>query len=76
MGTPGSAPEPIVETLALHADIFIAAPRAGRVVRTEELYRRLNHAIATVLDVGAPTDIETVVHGDYAVVRKTVSGTH
>jgi hypothetical protein len=48
-------PEPIVQMLALHADTFVAVPRTERAVRTEELYKRLNLAIAGLLDGGSPT---------------------
>src|SRR5436305_1390139 len=48
-------PDPIVSSLARHADTFIGVPREERIVRTENLYRRLNEAIATLLDGGAPT---------------------
>jgi len=46
-------PEPIVQTLALNADTFIAVPRGLRVAQTEELFKRLNGAIATLLDGGS-----------------------
>jgi ANTAR domain len=48
-------PAPIVEMLALNVDTFIAVPRDERVVRTEELYKRLNESIATLLKDGSPT---------------------
>jgi len=48
-------PDPIVSSLAQHADTFISVPRDERVVRTEELYKRLNEKIATLLDGGSPT---------------------
>jgi hypothetical protein len=47
-------PEPIVQTLALNAETFMAVPRDERVVRTEELYKRLNEAIAALLDGSGP----------------------
>jgi hypothetical protein len=47
-------PDQVVEMLALHADTFVAVPREDRVLRTEELYKRLNVAIAALLDGGSP----------------------
>lgn len=48
-------PEPIVDSLALHKDTFVSVRREERIVRTEELYRRLNEKIATLLDGGSRT---------------------
>jgi hypothetical protein len=53
--TEPDTPQPIVESVALHADTFVAVSREQRVVRTEELYKRLNEEIATLLDGGART---------------------
>ncbi len=50
--TAHETPEPIVQALARHAQTFVAVPREERVVKTEELYRRLNVAIAQLLDDG------------------------
>ena len=47
-------PEPIVKELALNASTFVAVARDERVVRTEELYKRLNGSIAALLDGGPP----------------------
>ena len=52
--TSPETPEPIVESLALHAETFVAVRREERIVRTEQLYRQLKEKIATLLDGGAP----------------------
>jgi len=52
--TSPETPEPIVESLALHAETFVAVRREERIVRTEQLYRQLKGKIATLLDGGAP----------------------
>jgi ANTAR domain len=46
-------PAPIVEMLALNAETFTSVPRNERVIRTEELYRRLNESIAGLLSDGS-----------------------
>jgi predicted DNA-binding ribbon-helix-helix protein len=46
-------PEPIVESLALHVETFVAVPRDERVERTKVLYAQLNRKIAALLDDGS-----------------------
>jgi hypothetical protein len=46
-------PEPVVRALARQAETFVAVPRRRRIAETEELYRRLNVAIASLLDGGS-----------------------
>ena len=41
-----SMPEPIVDVLGQHPEVFMAMPREQRILQTEEFFRRVNETIA------------------------------
>jgi hypothetical protein len=52
-----ATPEPVVQVLGRHPEVFLTMPREQRVIQTEEFFRRVNQAIAQ----HAPSDAKAYI---------------